>query len=818
MGCASVHALSVVNVSGFKAILNGRVASEVDNKTDLLMRLRFLITMWLGLAGLLMATRVVAQPMPIGIDYLIPYTVNLADSPGRFRTADGQPMSFKSLPELTAKTRNGLLVEALNLYSNAVRPGDWHRLAQLQKLRLLAISVPDTMELALDSLLVNAAQLPNLEALRISFFRPERSPRRARPDTATTRQIPTPLAAQPSIVPVAGFAALQSLRLSGDQLPADQLIGRFADHPQLQRVELWGGWEVAQKALPGNLSRLPNLTELLVSGRGWQGWERAFRGLSGLRSLSLWTVSAGGPPARAHDEENPLIKAYQARHIADLNRALLYLTGLQQLELNTMAQVEALRLGSLPALTHLRLRNVTPSDTTFWGLVALTHLSVEECLLASLPAGVCDLSRLTDLALLNQRYTGVGSPGLKTLMPAGLSRLESLTALSIANNPIHPLPLQAGDLPRLRHLQLTACQLDLFPAFISSLQMLEYLDVGRNNLTAIPDTIQAWRQLDTLWLSDNRLKKLPAFLPQLKRLRLLAVGGNQLTQLPDQLGDLDSLRHLLIGDNALTSLPPSMSRLRQLQSVRIGKNFLSELPDWLGQLNALTDFSCDMPLTGLPASFVKLRQLKNLTLLNTRIQVIPAWISSLKQLTYIRLESDQIRSLPESMGRLANLETLSLTGKKFTRLPVNFGQLSQLRNLSIKGRNRDRGTSVTGSLSRLPASLVKCQKLYSLILTDQPQLEALTLFGQLARLPALSHLDLTGDRIRSLPPLNWASLHWHSVRLAENSLATPPSGMAQIPDLQMLDLRGNPLPEPLNRSFHNHQMIQDALLPATVNR
>lgn len=782
------------------------------------MRVRFLNSTWLRLACLLMTTGVVAQPMSRAVDSINPYTVTLADSPWPSRTAEGQPMFFSSLTELTRQTQNGQLVEALNLSSDAVGTGDLYRLRQLHQLRMLAVSVPDTMALALDSLLLNAAQLPNLEALRISFFRSERLGRRARPDTATTRLRLSQSASQPALVPVGGFAALRALRLSGDQISAQHLISRFSGHPNLQRVELWGGWELPQKALPDNLNRLPHLTELLINGRGWQGWETAFRGLSGLRSLYLSSVSAGGPWARSYDEANPVVKAHEQRHIADLNRALTQLTGLHQLELISVAQVERLRLGNLPALTHLRLQNVIPSDTTFLGMVALKHLTFEECLLASLPAAVCNLSQLTHLALLNQTYTGVGSSGLKTVLPACLSRLESLTALSIANNPIYPLPLQGGHLPRLQHLQLTACQLDTFPVFIASLQALRYLDLGRNSLSTIPDTIRAWRQLDTLVVGGNRLTKLPDFVPQLKQLRMLVIGGNQLNRLPDRLGDLDSLRQFSIGDNALTALHPSVGRLRRLTSLTIGKNPLTELPDWLGQLDQLTDFSCDMPLTVLPPSLVKMRQLKSLFLRNTRLRAVPAWIGSFTQIKNVQLESDDIHTLPKRFVRLTNLEILTISGKKLSHLPKRFGQLSKLTNVSIKGGSRDTSRSATGSLTRLPASLVKCKKLYAITLTDQPRLEVVTLFGQLAQLPALRHVDLSGDHIGRLPPLNWVSLRWRSLRLANNKLTAPPTELVQIPDLQMLDLRSNPLPESLSRSFHNHKMIRDALLPAKANR
>ena len=778
------------------------------------MRVHLLNSILVVVLNLLITAGIMAQQTPKDVDYLLPYTVGLAANPPiPFRTADGQPMSFSSLTELTNKTRNGLSVEALNLYSNAVGPGDWHHLRKLRSLRTLAVFAPDTSTLNLDSLLLNLASLPHLEALRIGFFAIDSPPRRVRRNTDTTSQKSILSAPQPPVVPMAGFAALRTLRLSGDKILTDQLIGRLGGHTNLRRVELWGSWETTQKVLP-ELSRLPNLTDLVVSGRGWQGWETAFRGLSGLRVLRLSSIYAGGPRARSHDEGNPVIKAYQERHIADINRGLAHLTGLQQLDIDHMAQVEQLRLGNLPALTHLRLRSVTPGDTTFMGVVALNYLTFEECYLPSLPTGVCSLPRLTHLELLNQSNIG---EGFLTVIPACLSRLENLTALTIANNPIHRLPFKAGDMPRLRHLQLTACQLDTFPAFITGLQALQCLDVQRNNLSAIPDTIWAWQQLDTLWLGGNRLTKLPDFLPQLKQLKLLAIDGNKISHLPERLGDLDSLRQLSIGDNALTALPQSMGRLRRLQSLTIGKNRLTELPNWLGQLNQLTELACNMPLTFLPTSLLKMKQLKSLFLRNTRLRAVPAWISSLRQLENIRLESNEISTLPKNFSHLPNLKTLSIIGRKLSRLPNSFGQLSELRDLIIKS-SWNGNSSEAGRMTRLPASLVNCKKLWALTLTDQPHLDVVTLFAQLIQLPALGHVDLSGDHIRALPPINWAKLRWHSIRLTNNGLTTPPSELVQIPDLQMLDLRNNSLPESLNRSFHNHVMIQEALLPVTTNR
>ncbi len=765
---------------------------------------------------LLVAAGATAQQAPKDVNYLPEYTVSLENPPRPARTPDGQPMSYSSLTNLTGNTRDSLPVEALLLTVNAVGPTDWQRLRQLRSLRLLAIFVPDTMALELDSLLLNVAGLPRLEALRISSFTPTLKRNRPPRATDTTSLTPQRPVQQPPVIPVAGFASLRELRLSGDKIPAYVLIGRFCGHPSLQRVELWGGWQLPQKTLPDNLSCLPNLTTLLVNGRGWQAWEAAFRGLTGLRSLYLSSVSAGGPPARSHDEGNPVIKAYEDRHVADLNRGLAQLTRLQQLDISSVTQTAQLRLGELPSLTHLRLQHVTPGDMMFRGMEALEHLTLEDCYLTSLPTAVCSLSRLTSLNLV-QQSANRDEAGTQLLLSACVSRLTSLTALTITNYPIRRLPLQAGELPRLRHVQLAACQLDTIPPFLSSLRALTYLDLQGNAITSIPDTIRGWWQLHSLNLSSNRLTRLPDFLSQLKQLRVLAVGGNHISRLPNRLGDLDSLRRLVIGDNALTALPPSLGRLRRLQSLTIAKNQLTELPNWLGQLIDLTDLSCDMPLRKLPISLLKMRKLATLTLLNTHLRTLPAGISSLAQLRYIRLESDEIRTLPQGFGRLLNLIGLAIHGEKFSRLPTSFGWLSKLNNLTIKGC-RTRDAAVLGSLVRLPASLVNCQKLATLTLTDQSQLDVAALFGQLVKLSALRYVNLTGDSIRTLPPMPWASLRWRSLRLANNDLILPPSELAQIPDLQLLDLQGNPLPALLNHSFHNHTMIQAALLSAPVNR
>lgn len=778
-------------------------------------QVRSLLAMLVGLACLLAQADLIAQPVPQPVDFLTPYIVSQGNYPQPVRSAQGRPLSFSSLAELTQQMGSDQSVEALNLYNNAVRAGQWHQLRALSSLRLLAVYVPDTTVLALDSLLLNLASLPRLEALRISFFPSEPPARRRRRGADTTRLKPA-LPAQLPPQPVAGFPRLQELRLSGDQLAAQQLLGRFTGHPGLARVELWGGYEPLQKTLPDNLGTLPNLTHLLVYGRGWQGWETAFRGLSTLRSLTLWAASAGGYRLRSHVEGNPVVKAHQQRHMVDLNRGLAQLTSLRQLDLTAMAQVDQLHLAKLPALTHLRLQNVIPGDSTFLGMKSLESLTFEECDMASLPTSICDLSRLTELRIQNTNApTGQGP---NTKIPVCLGRLESLTALSINNHSIHRLLLQVGDLPRLQRVELTACALDTMPLFLTHLPVLRYLDLRVNALSMIPDTIQTWRQLDTLLLSRNRLRKLPDFLPQLKQLRMLAIQSNQLQYLPDRLGNLDSLRQFAIGDNALRVLPPSLSQLRQLQSLTIGKNLLNELPAWLGQLTGLTELGCELPLTGLPSSLVKLKGLRYLYLRRTRLRFIPAWIGSLSQLTNMSLESDELQTLPESFGGLTKLEGLSITGQKFSHLPASVGQLSQLKNLSINGRNRQAGASGGGRLTRLPASLVRCKQLYGLILSDQPELDVVNLFTQLAHLPSLGHVELRANRIRTLPPMNWTRLRWYSLNLAENALNRPPSELAHLPDLQLLDLRGNPLPESLSRSFHNHQLIQESLLPNGVNR
>lgn len=793
----------------------------------------------LTLIGTLFVLTALAQPLAPpdkGVDYLHEYSVRLGDGSSGYRPADGRPTSFTSLAALTAQIRDGVVVESLQLSVEAVRPADWQQLRNCRALRLLAVYIPASASPNLDSLLLNIAALPKLEAVRLhALYEPARRPRprpvQELPDTIAmaARLTVSPATALP--FPAGAFSPLRELKLHGFKLPMEALIDQLGAGGNLQTVLLSANDYGVEQALPRNMAHLPRLTELSVNGHGWTGWGDAFTRLSGLRTLTLSSVRPWGPPLRSHGD-NPAHRANEARLIADINGSLAYLTSLRQFTLFYMTGVEQLRLGTLSALTDLWIKGSGGSlESTLAGLPRLERLELTDYQLRQFPAIICSLRSLLELRLSRNELAA---------LPVCIGQLQRLTTLFVADNPLKALPEMAGDLPPLRSLTLQNCQLQALPAFITRLSALHCLDLRQNELQSLPDSMGALRQLDTLQLVGNKLSRLPSSISQLinltelsldrnrldslpydvgrlNQLRSLSIDQNQLRGLPERIGELASLQRFYIGINALTVLPASLGRLHQLRTLVIGRNNLTALPASLGRLTNLTELTIrDLPLTTLPAALSNLRQLDGLILQNTQLRALPTWISRLTQLKRLFVESDKLLTLPSQIGQLRRLESLTVAGHRFRYVPESIGKLKHLTFLRISGQIRGASSVTAGHFTRLPRALLACTTLSSLYISDQPSLDVSTTFNQLVRMPQLRHVSLERNGISALPAIDWRGIYWRSFSVAGNKLSRLPNELVDAPDMQMLDCNGNQLPALQNHSFHNHTLIREGVLAGST--
>ncbi|XP_031403621.1 receptor-like protein EIX2 [Punica granatum] len=273
----------------------------------------------------------------------------------------------------------------------------------------------------------------------------------------------------------------------------------------------------------------------------------------------------------------------------------------------------------------------------------------------------------------------------------------NLSGASFAGN----IPLNLGDLSRLRYLDLRNCFLqsdanDLF--WLSGLPLLEYLDLGAVDLSkAASDwlqTINLLPSLRELHLSNCRLLKLPHSLPFINftSISVLDLSNNGFnSSLPPWLFNLTNLVYLDLNSNSIMGGVLDMfSGLAFLQELDLSENSLieGELPTSVGSLcnmnvlklsvnnmeGEITDFLDGLSRCSNGSS------IENLDLgLNQFSGSLPESIAHLSKLRYLQLPNNLFEGpIPESIGNMSALEEINFSGNKMNRIPTGFGQLSAL--------------------------------------------------------------------------------------------------------------------------------------------
>uniref|UniRef100_A0A251VKJ0 Putative NB-ARC n=1 Tax=Helianthus annuus TaxID=4232 RepID=A0A251VKJ0_HELAN len=102
----------------------------------------------------------------------------------------------------------------------------------------------------------------------------------------------------------------------------------------------------------------------------------------------------------------------------------------------------------------------------------------------------------------------------------------------------------------------------------------------------------------------------------------------------------------------------------------------------------------------------ELALLRVLCLSRFEISEVPEFIGSLKHLRYLNLSQTKIRELPDNVGNLYNLQTLIVFGcQSLTKLPKSFSKLQKLRHFDLRD---------TPLLEKLPLGIGELESLHTL--------------------------------------------------------------------------------------------------------
>lgn len=726
--------------------------------------------------------------------------------------------SYSSLTELIRQTRNGTQVESLIIDATIVKQGGLHQLRHLRHVR--AFYIKGLTAPYADSVFQMSQQWPHLERLTVNAT--QLMPHEADPA----------LTSLPNVLQQ--FPALRDVSITENNIDWNESLHTLAGLKTLRQLEIRH-----QRAVDGQLpgfGQLPQLTSLRLSG--WLIGPQTFAGLGQLNELTLIS--------------NQL-------DTATFQPAIEQLTGLETLVISSCRPLRTLSLGRLK---NLRLVELTYNDdlrvetSTLAGLTNLEQLTIRSPLHDINLSGLCESPHLRVLIVgggngQNSRQS--------TRLPDCLGQLGELTELKVADIKLSQLSAQVGSLRRLQTLEVRHCGLDSLPPTVSQLiglqrlivyantlrslprlgqlRALREVDVSNNQLTALPDDIGRLTQLNTLNIDNNRLIRLPASFVRLIRLKQLWLSNNQIERLPDGFGKLRKLHALTIGDNQLTELPPDMGLLASLKFLSIGRNRLRTLPASFTKLKGLTDLHIehnelqtlpadigvlhqlltvsfrDLPITELPTSFCALTQLQSLYITDTRLSRLPDNIGALTKLRSVSLANNELTSLPNSIGQWREMNRINLTENRLERLPNGIGRMANLTELIIIGKKRTQD-GVSGSLRQLPDSIVHCDRLQTLTIENQPQLDTDDVFTKAVRLKSLKELSVVNCNVTRIPDIVWKDVSWQRLNVAKNQLTELPLGLLDAPGLRYISAHQNRLPKPLNRDLSTKHTLLSAFTEA----
>src|SRR6056297_665158 len=256
---------------------------------------------------------------------------------------------------------------------------------------------------------------------------------------------------------------------------------------------------------------------------------------------------------------------------------------------------------------------------------------------------------------------------------------------------------------KLKHLSITATDVDILPFDPNSIPKLEFLSLlGSSDYNL-----------------DNEIKKIK----QLDHLKYLCIAGLETNNLPQEIVELDSLTELEFGyhnehfnyDEAFDIV----CKIPNLEELSFGRVELATFKDnfqKLNKLKGLNFYDCTIPLDNLLTEIKKWKFIESLMVQNMDIQTLPDEITEVKTLRTLKLHNNRNldhQKLFRQLAELPHLEELVISKTILNEQHDRFvmpQELAELKNL----KRLDMATSrnvVFDSLFNVLAKLPKLEKL-----------------------------------------------------------------------------------------------------------
>ncbi|CAM9573261.1 unnamed protein product [Lampetra planeri] len=463
----------------------------------------------------------------------------------------------------------------------------------------------------------------------------------------------------------------------------------------------------------------------------------------------------------------------------------------------------------------------------------VTHLNLRHNLLGH---GIGDTLRyvraFSQLRSLNLSHNSLG------VFPEMLCHIPTLTELNLSCNGLPNLPAAIGNMNSLQSLVLDCNALSTLPEELTNLQSLAYLGLSFNFFERMPPICQGLLALERVCLAGNRMDIFEmGSLSDLRHVKLVDLRLNTLRRLVA--GDpavLGHVTHLDVRDCELRGELDATS-LACLETLRCDRNELTALRaagHALKTLGAAHNLLSTVSIHPAPV------QLAYADISRNKLESVPEWIPDATSLEILNISHNeiselpirllcaeglkrllaghnQLRRLPERLERV-HMETLDVQHNLLTELPTAlFLKAPSLRSLNASANRLE---SLPPSVLGEGESVSTLQELYlannQLVdkcvphLTGHQHLRVLHLTynllttfpaSKLAKLTELEELNLSGNRLRTVPTTILGCKRLHTLCAHSNAINVFPE-VFQLPEIKLVDLSCNeltevPLPESL---------------------
>ena len=225
-------------------------------------------------------------------------------------------------------------------------------------------------------------------------------------------------------------------------------------------------------------------------------------------------------------------------------------------------------------------------------------------------------------------------------------------------------------------------------------------------------------------------------------------------------------------------VPKTVACLKKLKYLTIRNTPIDSLDSLGTSLEELQIY--DTPIIDLSAHLGRWTRLRTLILSNTALTKLPESIGDLKGLKILDLSNNRLRSLPVSVRSLTSIKQITLDNNPELQSIQSLNGLATLESLKAEGC----------SIGQLPLNLPQLTSLY-MARNALEDLQGIRTLG--AKTTKKKYFQFNNNHLQSIPAEIQDVHNLHTLNVDNNCLFTLSNNLWDIPSLQYLYARNNPL-------------------------